>query len=180
MISNLLAQWSWPEVRHHPWRTATAVLAIALGVALAFSVHLVNNSALTEFGAAVRSASGSADFELRAQADGFDEAIYSRVLAHPDVAAASPLIEIDARAPIELGGTTLIEVPGAGKVTGSVVWTQGRTAGVRFERALGSHVAVALGLEQPKPLEPEPEPEGSQPAGGILRHWFRRLAGVFS
>jgi hypothetical protein len=83
-------------------------------------------------------------------------------------------------APIELGGTTLIEVPGAGKVTGSVVWTHGREAGVRFERALGSPAAVALGLEQPKPAEAVCEPMPDEPSGGILRHWFRRLAGVFS
>ena len=42
--------WLWPlmwrEWRHHPWRHGVALLAVALGVALAFSVHLINNSAL--------------------------------------------------------------------------------------------------------------------------------------
>jgi hypothetical protein len=83
-------------------------------------------------------------------------------------------------APIELGGTTLIEIPGAGKVAGSVVWTQGKEAGVRFERTLGSPAAVALGLEQPKPVEIVPEPAVESGSAGILRHWFRQLAGVFS
>ena len=52
----LLATYSWQEVRHHAWRSATAVLAVMLGVALAFSVHLINASALDEFAGAARSA----------------------------------------------------------------------------------------------------------------------------
>ncbi len=48
----LLATYSWQEVRHHAWRSATAVLAVMLGVALAFSVHLINASALDEFASA--------------------------------------------------------------------------------------------------------------------------------
>jgi putative ABC transport system permease protein len=38
---------------------------VALGVALAYSVHLINNSALAEFSAAVRSANGQPDLTLR-------------------------------------------------------------------------------------------------------------------
>ncbi|MDB5848379.1 MAG: FtsX-like permease family protein, partial [Rhodoferax sp.] len=37
----LLRTFSWQELRHHPWRNAAAVLAVMLGVALAFSVHLI-------------------------------------------------------------------------------------------------------------------------------------------
>ena len=40
----------WREWQHHPWRHGVALLAVALGVALAFSVHLINSSALTQFG----------------------------------------------------------------------------------------------------------------------------------
>ena len=82
-------------------------------------------------------------------------------------------------APIEVGGTALLEVPGLAKVSGQIVWTHGRTAGVRFERALGSSAAIALGLEEPKAVEIVIEPV-RDPAAGLLRHWFRRLAGVFS
>ena len=32
----LLRQLSWPEFRHHPWRHLAALLAVVLGVALAF------------------------------------------------------------------------------------------------------------------------------------------------
>ncbi len=95
----LLQALSWPELRLHPWRNATALLAVVLGVALAFSVQLINESALSEFGSAVRSINGEADFELRSAyrgaAGGFDEQLYSRVAAHPQVAIASPVVELD-------------------------------------------------------------------------------------
>jgi hypothetical protein len=83
-------------------------------------------------------------------------------------------------APLELGGTALLELPGMTNVAGQIVWTRGKTAGIRFERALGSSAAVALGLEQAKPVEVMVEIEYPQQPAGILRHWFRRLAGVFS
>ena len=91
----LLKNVSWPELRHHPWRHLTAWLAVVLGVALAFSVHLINESALGEFSAALRQVNGQPDFELRAQRGGFDEALYARVATHPQVAVASPVVEID-------------------------------------------------------------------------------------
>ena len=90
-----LAQLSWPELRHHPWRHLAALLAVMLGVALAFSVQLINESALSEFAAAVRSVNGQPDFELRGQRGGFDEALYARVAAHAQVALASPVVEVD-------------------------------------------------------------------------------------
>ena len=95
---SLLRQLSWPELRHHPWRNAAALLAVTLGVALAFAVHLINQSALGEFSAAVRAVNGDADFELRAQRGGFDETLYERVAAHPQIALASPVIDIDTQA----------------------------------------------------------------------------------
>ena len=98
-MAALLLALSWPELRLHPWRNATALLAVVLGVALAFAVQLINASALAEFGAAVRSVNGEPDFELRSpwrgSGGGFDEALYARVAAHPQVAIASPVVEVD-------------------------------------------------------------------------------------
>ena len=95
LLARLLRQWSWPELRYHPWRNLAALLAVMLGVALAFSVQLINQSALAEFSSAVRAVNGVPDFELRGQRSGFDEALYERVARHPQVAVASPVIEID-------------------------------------------------------------------------------------
>ena len=86
------------EWRAHPVRTLVAVLAIAVGVALGFAVHLVNRSALAEFDTAVRSVSGGADLRIEAvSARGFDEALYPRIARLPALSAASPVVEIAAR-----------------------------------------------------------------------------------
>src|SRR5204862_3139294 len=125
MVS-LLRALSWPELRHHPWRHLAALLAVMLGVALAFSVQLINQSALAEFASAVRSVEGQPDFELRGQRGGFDEALYARVAAHPHVALASPVVEVDtialdargARVPLRvLGIDALVAAPLAPALT---------------------------------------------------------------
>ena len=93
-LFELLKTYSWQELRHHPWRNAAAVLAVMLGVALAFSVHLINSSALDEFSQAVRAVGGQPDLELRAVQGTIDEALFARVTNHPQVALASPVLEI--------------------------------------------------------------------------------------
>jgi len=116
----LLRQLSWPELRHHALRHAAAVLAVTLGVALAFAVQLINGSALAEFGAAVRSVNGEPDLSLRAGPGGFDEALYGRIAVHPQVQIASPVIEIDSaaldrqgqRRPLKLLGLDALVAPG--------------------------------------------------------------------
>ena len=90
----LLRSYSWQELKHHPWRNAAAVVAVMLGVALAFSVQLINASALSEFSSAVSAVGGQPDLELRATQGQFDEAIFARVATHPDVAVASPVLEV--------------------------------------------------------------------------------------
>jgi putative ABC transport system permease protein len=90
----LLRQFSWQELRHHGVRHGTAVLAVLLGVALAFSVHLINESALSEFSAAVRSVNGQADLSLRSASGGLAEGVYAQVAQHPQVKLASPIIEV--------------------------------------------------------------------------------------
>ena len=89
----LLTTFSWQELRHHPWRNAAAVLAVMLGVALAFSVQLINASALDEFSSAVRSVNGQPDLEVRAVQGSFDEAVFARLARHPQVTLASPVLE---------------------------------------------------------------------------------------
>lgn len=111
-LLSLLRHVSWADLRHHGWRNLVAVLAVVLGVALAFSVHLINESALGEFSSAVRSVNGQPDFELRAQKDGFDESLYARVAAHPNVAVASPVIELDAVAFNPRGERVVLRVLG--------------------------------------------------------------------
>jgi putative ABC transport system permease protein len=78
-------------------RTALAVLAIALGVALGFAVQLINQTAVNELGQSVRTLSGDADLEVRGPRAGFDEALYPEVARTSGVAVASPVLELDAK-----------------------------------------------------------------------------------
>jgi putative ABC transport system permease protein len=93
-MRDLLLTFSWQELRHHPWRNAAAVVAVMLGVALAFSVSLINASALSEFSQAVRSVNGQPDLELRAAQGSFNEALFARVANDARVEVASPVLEL--------------------------------------------------------------------------------------
>ncbi|WP_225784945.1 ABC transporter permease [Xenophilus sp. Marseille-Q4582] len=93
----LLRTFSWQELRHHPWRSGAAVVAVMLGVALAFSVHLINASALDEFQGAVRAVNGQPDLELRTVQGPLPESLYGPVAAQPQVALASPVLEAPVR-----------------------------------------------------------------------------------
>jgi putative ABC transport system permease protein len=85
------------ELRSHPSRTLISLLAIALGVTMGYAVHLINQSALNEFSHAVASLMGNADLEIRGPRSGFDEALYPTLARRPEVAAASPILEIEAK-----------------------------------------------------------------------------------
>ncbi len=108
----LLKTYSWQELRHHPWRNAAAVLAVMLGVALAFSVHLINASALDEFSQAVRAVGGQPDLELRAVQGTIDEALFARVANHPQVALASPALEVTTYALTDTGDRVTLRLVG--------------------------------------------------------------------
>ena len=89
----LLSSFSWQELRQHPWRTATALIAIMLGVALGFAVHVINQSALDEFSRAVRSVNGQPDLQLHAMQGGLPLALYPQVAQTRGVATAVPWVE---------------------------------------------------------------------------------------
>jgi len=114
----LLRTFSWQELRHHPWRNAAAIIAVMLGVALAFSVQLINASALDEFSSAVRSVNGQPDLELRAMQGSFDEAVFAQVAQQPQVTLASPVLELqgialagDRRVPLRVIGVDPLVLP---------------------------------------------------------------------
>jgi putative ABC transport system permease protein len=108
----LLTTFSWQELRHHPWRNAAAVVAVMLGVALAFSVALINASALSEFSQAVRSVAGQADLELRAMQGRLDENLYTRLANDPLVSAVSPVLELASHARDTAGQRVALRVIG--------------------------------------------------------------------
>jgi len=80
-------------------RLALTLACIALGVALAGAVHTVHSSALTEIDRAAHALAGSADLEIRGPRSGYDDALFARVASLPAIAAASPIVEVEAARP---------------------------------------------------------------------------------
>jgi putative ABC transport system permease protein len=87
------------NVRGNRTRLVLAVLAIALGVALGFAVHLVNRVAIAELTSGLAELSGAADLEVRGSDGGFSETLYPMLARDRDVAVASPVVDVDARVP---------------------------------------------------------------------------------
>lgn len=117
------------EARAHPGRLFGTVIAIAVGVALGFAVHLVNGSAIAAFGEAVRGVNGAADLSVRAASPlGFDETLYPEVFAAEGIVDASPVVVLEATAngaAFTLLGTDIVR---AANVTPSLIGA--RTSGV--------------------------------------------------
>src|SRR5262245_5873718 len=83
----------------HKGRLLAAVIAIALGVALGYAVQLINRAAANEFAQALYTLSGDADLTVRGARAGFDDRLYPSIAQLPEVAVASPALEVDARLP---------------------------------------------------------------------------------
>ena len=65
-------------------RGLTGILAIAIGVALGFAVHLVNQTALASFDRAVASVGGAADLQVHSVTPaGFAEGLYPQLATAP-------------------------------------------------------------------------------------------------
>jgi len=87
------------QLREQPGRLLTTVIAIALGVALAASVYLVNAAALGEFTQATKRLVGEAAIVVRGPREGFAEDLFVRLARDPRIAIASPVLELDAAVP---------------------------------------------------------------------------------
>ncbi|MDR7332238.1 FtsX-like permease family protein [Roseateles asaccharophilus] len=93
MPVNLWRHLTWPTWRDQPGRVVLAIVAVMLGVALAFGVQLLNGAALTEFARAARGINGQPDLIVRAQSGPLTDADLPELLNRPEVAAANPVIE---------------------------------------------------------------------------------------
>lgn len=97
---SMLARWLLSgEWQAHRVQSGVAVIAIALGVALGFAIHLINTAAFNEFSAAARSLSGESDLEVRGPQATIDESIYPLLAEQEDVELANPVLELDVALP---------------------------------------------------------------------------------
>lgn len=73
--------------------------AIVLGVALGMAVQAVHEAALAEFAHGLQTLAGEADLQVVGPRGGFDENLYAVLAARPEVAAASPVVEVEVKLP---------------------------------------------------------------------------------
>jgi putative ABC transport system permease protein len=93
-LTRWLRALSWPMARAQAGRQLLALLAIALGVALAYGVQLLNDSALGEFEAAQRQLTGTPDLVLAAEGGGaLSDDWPARLAALPGVQQSAPVLE---------------------------------------------------------------------------------------
>jgi putative ABC transport system permease protein len=76
-----------------------SIIAIMLGVALGYSIYIMNRATTAEVAQAARSLFGEADLVVQGTHEGFDEALYPVVARTPGVAVASPVVEVETRVP---------------------------------------------------------------------------------
>lgn len=92
--------------RAQPGRWIAAGITVAIGLALAVSIHVVNRSALGEFGRALDMVNGQASAQIQAPAGDFDEAFFEQILGEAAV------LGIDAVSPVLVLRTDLLTVVG--------------------------------------------------------------------
>ena len=100
MKRNLLSQWLLKgQWQSHRLQMVMVIIAIALGIALGFSIQLINSAAIHEFSSAIKSLSGQSDLQVRAVQPTFDEMLYPKLAQREGVELASPVLEIQAAIP---------------------------------------------------------------------------------
>jgi len=132
-----------------------SLIAIVLGVALGMAVQAVHEAALNEFGRGLRSMSGAADLQVVGPQAGFDEHLYAVLARRPEVAEASPVLELQVKIPgtaetLQLLG---VDVFNLARVTPLLLPRPTNTAG-RFATLAEEHVflsAAALAALHLKP-----------------------------
>lgn len=93
-IATILRLMNVRHLLHRKLRTGLTVTGVAAGVALVFSIAIINATILSSFRASLRALAGSAELEVAAAADqaGIPEAWIEDVAAVPGVERAVPII----------------------------------------------------------------------------------------
>ena len=116
---SLALAYSLAQFRAHKGQYLLAVVAIAVGVALALAIHLVNQSALTEFADALAKVNGQAQLRVvPVGGDTIDETVFEKLLAASlaasdrlPVQALSPIIDLQVQVAPQIKDASQIKGP---------------------------------------------------------------------
>lgn len=109
MQNGARALFAWMLVaafRAQPGRWIAAGMTVAIGLALAVSIHVVNRSALGEFGRALDMVNGQSSAQIQAPAGDFDEELFERV------SSAAPTMGIESASAVLMIRTDALTVIG--------------------------------------------------------------------
>ncbi|HKA62494.1 MAG TPA: ABC transporter permease [Methylomirabilota bacterium] len=90
---------------HHPWQLGLAVLGIALGVAVAVSIDLANESARRAFALATQAVTGRATHQIVGGPSGLPDDLYRLLKVDLGARLAAPVLSGDVAAADRLGRT---------------------------------------------------------------------------
>ena len=107
----LLLRWlRHAQLRAQPGRALASVAAVAIGVALALAIHLVNASALDSFRHAIATVNGDADVQVRPAQGLLEDDLLDNVAGVEGIAVASPILELDLHPDGEAAGSEPLEL----------------------------------------------------------------------
>ncbi len=98
-----LARLALRHLRQHPWQLGLAWLGIALGVAVAVSIDLANESARRAFALATEAVAGRATHQILGGPSGLPEELYRTLRVDLGARAAAPVV---------VGDVASLDVPG--------------------------------------------------------------------
>ena len=94
-MTRQLARIALRHLRRHPWQLVLAVLGIALGVAVAVSIDLANESARRAFSLATLAVTGRATHQIVAGPSGLPESFYRTLRVELATREAAPVLSGD-------------------------------------------------------------------------------------
>jgi hypothetical protein len=97
-MTRSLARIALRYLRRHPWQLTLAVLGIALGVAVAVSIDLANESARRAFALATEAVTGRATHQIVGGPSGLPDALYRALRVDLGARAAAPVLTGDVAA----------------------------------------------------------------------------------
>jgi putative ABC transport system permease protein len=92
-VSGLLWRSSFRYLLRRPWHTALSVVGVALGVAVVFSIDLVNYSAKKAFRLSTDAVTGRATHHVVGGPGGIADSVYTRLRAGLGIRQSAPVVE---------------------------------------------------------------------------------------